>query len=74
MDPASRRITAAAVSVVLTCDLGLVLAGGHPWQGPTILAITRQHGVHLADPFTIALWAAALVGCWRWATRDTRTG
>ena len=66
-DQSGRPVVAAVLAVVLTCDLGLLIGGSHRWQGPTIVEITYNHGIHATDPLLVVLWAGALAWCWWWA-------
>jgi hypothetical protein len=36
----------------------------NPWSGPTVLRLTRSHGVHANDWVMMSLWSAAVVIAW----------
>ena len=55
-----RRIPALVLAGVLTAFAVLLLAGHHAYEGPVLLRLSEDHGVHLGDVFVVLGWAAAL--------------
>jgi hypothetical protein len=56
--PGSGRESAGVVAVLLVAACGFVVL--EPWHGPTVLALSEQHGVDAADLPALALIALAL--------------
>ena len=52
---------AAVVSGVLTVLALLGIAGQYPGEGPVVLAVTPQHGVHLGDLAVAVAWGVGVV-------------
>lgn len=71
MPPQDRRRRAddhvvSRLPLRIALALTLVMSGlawivtTHPWSGPTVLAFSETHGVHMNDWLTVVLWAAAV--------------
>ena len=51
---------ALVVGAVLTVFAVLLLTGRYINDGPTLVALTDDHGLHAGDLFVIAGWVAAM--------------
>ncbi|MQA34005.1 hypothetical protein [Modestobacter roseus] len=56
-----RWAAAGVVAVVLTGFAFLLITGTHRKEGPVVLALSYNHGVHLGDLFVFAGWAVSLL-------------
>ncbi|MGY1840842.1 MULTISPECIES: hypothetical protein [unclassified Modestobacter] len=56
-----RWAAAGLVAAVLTGFAFLLVTGSYRKEGPVVLALSTNHGLHLGDLFVLAGWAASLV-------------
>ncbi|OMQ15222.1 hypothetical protein A7K94_0211060 [Modestobacter sp. VKM Ac-2676] len=56
-----RWAAAALVAAVLTGFAFLLVTGSYRKEGPVVLALSANHGLHLGDLFVLAGWAVSLV-------------
>jgi hypothetical protein len=55
-----RWLYALVVGVVLSGFAFLLLTGQYIREGPVLLSVTRDHGLHAGDLFVIAGWLVAV--------------
>lgn len=49
---------------VSACALAFFGVAGHSrFSGPTVLSVTRSHGLHLDDLVVIGFWVVAMLCC-----------
>ncbi len=56
-----RRLSALVVAAVLSAFAVLLLTGRHLADGPVLLRLGADHGVHAGDLFVVLGWAVALL-------------
>ncbi|WP_143018691.1 hypothetical protein [Geodermatophilus sp. DSM 45219] len=56
-----RRLSALVVAVVVSGFAVLLLTGEYASDGPVLLALGEDRGVHLGDVFVLTGWALALL-------------
>ncbi|MGY1844799.1 hypothetical protein [Modestobacter sp. SYSU DS0875] len=56
-----RWASAALVAAVLTGFALLLVTGRHRKEGPVVLALSTNHGLHAGDLLVLAGWAVSLV-------------
>ncbi|MGY1856617.1 hypothetical protein [Modestobacter sp. SYSU DS0290] len=56
-----RWSSAALVAAVLTGFAFLLVTGRYTEEGPVVLAVTAEHGLHRGDVFVLAGWAVSLL-------------
>ncbi len=56
-----RRLTALVIAGVLSVFAVLLLTGRYVNQGPVLLRLGEDHGIHAGDVFIVAGWAVALL-------------
>lgn len=61
-----KRVRLIAIGICVFALLAIFTE--HPFQGPVIYSIDKDHGVHITDLFVLALTAAVLAWCW-WTNR-----
>ena len=69
-----RRLCALAVGAILSGFAFLLLTGQYLEDGPVLISLSRDHGLHAGDLFVIAGWAvgiAALVAMTRTPSRSS---
>ncbi|SDX49082.1 hypothetical protein SAMN05661080_00150 [Modestobacter sp. DSM 44400] len=57
---------------VLTGFALLLLTGKYVSDGPVVVAVTHDHGVHAGDPFVVAGWALGMLAVGRLALAPGR--
>lgn len=67
-----RAACALVVGAVLTGFAFLLLAAKYPEDGPVLVTITEDHGVHLGDLFVVGGWAVAMLALLVLARASTR--
>ncbi|MGQ7297650.1 hypothetical protein [Quadrisphaera sp. KR29] len=61
MPPLLSRAAAGLPVVVVLSVLSLaVVAGDHRFQGPVVLPLTAEHGLHLGDVLVVVAWAVCV--------------
>jgi hypothetical protein len=66
-DGALRGLFTLVVGAVLTAFAVLLVTGGYHNEGPVLLQVADEHGVHQGDVFVLTGWAAGLLslsGLW----------
>lgn len=58
---APRWIASAVVVVVLTAFAALTILGVLSWEGPVLVGLSHDHGVHVRDLLVVGGWAVAVV-------------
>jgi hypothetical protein len=69
-----RRLCALAVGAILSGFAFLLLTGQYLEDGPVLISLSQDHGLHAGDLFVIAGWAvgiAALVAMTRTPSRSS---
>jgi hypothetical protein len=69
-----RRLCALAVGAILSGFACLLLTGQYLEDGPVLISLSQDHGLHAGDLFVIAGWAvgiAALVAMTRTPSRSS---
>lgn len=61
-----RTATALALSIVVLGIALLLVTGHEEWAGPTLVAVTPEHGLNEGDVPVVALAVLALALIWRW--------
>jgi hypothetical protein len=56
-----RWLCALLVGSVVSGFAFLLLTGRYINEGPVLVAVSRNHGVHAGDVFVVAGWAVAMV-------------
>ncbi len=56
-----RRLSALLVAAVLSAFAVLLLTGRHLADGPVLLRLGNDHGVHAGDLLVVLGWAAAVL-------------
>ena len=56
-----RRLAALVIVGVLSVFAVLLLTGRYVNQGPVLLRLGEDHGIHAGDVFIVAGWAVALL-------------
>ncbi|MGY1642836.1 hypothetical protein ACI782_17155 [Geodermatophilus sp. SYSU D00703] len=56
-----RWLLAAVMTVTLTGFAFLLLTGEYFSQGPVLVRLGEDHGIHLGDVFVVGAWTAALL-------------
>lgn len=61
-----RTATAVALSLVVLGLAFLLVAGHEEWAGPTLVALSAEHGLNEGDLPVLLLAVVLLVLIWRW--------
>jgi hypothetical protein len=56
-----RRLSALVIAAVLSAFAVLLLTGRYLADGPVLVRLGADHGVHTGDVFVVLGWAAALL-------------
>ena len=56
-----RRLSALVIAGVLTVFVVLLLKGHYTGEGPVLLRLDEDRGIHLGDLVVVLGWAAALL-------------
>ena len=57
-----RSLPAVVIAGVLSAFAVLLLTGNYVYEGPILLRLREDHGIHLGDVVVVLAWAAALMG------------
>jgi hypothetical protein len=52
---------AAVVAAIVSGFAFLLVTGEYIKEGPTVLTVTRTHGLHAGDVYVVAGWAVAML-------------
>ena len=67
-----RWLCAAVVGVVVTGFAFLLITGHYLEEGPVLVSVVEDHGLHSGDVFVIAGWAVSIVALLVLVTRRRR--
>lgn len=70
--PDRSSLLAAVVSLALGLLAGVMMVAGHaPWEGPQVLSLSQDHGLHLGDALALVPVVAGTLLA-RWCLRSAR--